>query len=246
MPDSDPDSSLWAIELREVDEKKVYFAVIDLAVQSLKYITSPEEADWWTSLTAFSSGNIFLHNYRYPDLPEPTDLLMLSKNDGKLQWVLPNHLLVKILTLTEVEVATRRGDHFLYFTCEKETGKLSGSGEMANDTSQQIILGEPVRYKKGNIYFSKLADFIRDSTLGHEPICIDYLEKRPVIMFSYYIYEQEKMSEYLLIVTDKMERILHEKLSGDRDGIGQSTMFLKGSKLVYLKNNNELSSLTLL
>jgi len=245
MPDSDPDSALWAIELRDVQEKKVYFAVIDLEVPSLKYIISPEATDWWTSLTAFSSGNIFLHNYRYPDLPEPTDLLMLGKENGQLEWVLPNHLLVKRLNDLEVEVATRRGDQFVYLTCKTETGELSGSGIMTDHVEPQVILAEPVRYKEGNVYFPKLADFIRTQTAGHEPVCIDYLEKRPVIMFSYYLYEQEKMSEYLLIVSDKMERILHEKLSAGRDGIGQSTMFLKGSKLVYLKNNDELSSLTL-
>jgi hypothetical protein len=74
---------------------------------------------------------------------------------------------------------------------------------------------------------------------------IDYLEKRPYIIFSYYIYEQDKIAEYLLIVTDRKERILHEKLSEGREGTGQSTMLLRGEILVYLKNNNEFTGLTL-
>jgi hypothetical protein len=80
---------------------------------------------------------------------------------------------------------------------------------------------------------------------GHIAVEIDYLEKRPYIIFSYYIYEQDKTVQYLLIVTDQKQLVLHEKLSEGRDGIGRSTMMLKASTLVYLKNNNEFSSLTL-
>ena len=245
LPDSDPDSDLWAIELREVPAKKASFAIIDLKESKLKWHESPEGTDWWTSLTAFSFGYLFLHNYRFPDLPQPTDLLTVSADDGELKWVLPNYLLVKSLNHNSIEVATKVGDQFKYFKCESKTGKLDALDENIYQPDSQVILREPVRYKEGNIYFDKLATFIRESTLGHQPVSIDYLEKRPFMMFSYYIYEQEKMLEYLLIVSDKMERIYHEKLSEGRDGIGRSTILLKGSRLVYLKNNNEFSSLTL-
>lgn len=245
IPDSDPDSDLWVIELRDVPEKKISFAVIDLQTQILKWHETPEGTDWWTSVTAFSYGHVFLHNYRYPDIPEPTDLLMVSAESGQLKWVLPNHLLVKTLNEQEVEVASKAGDKFIYSRCIAETGGLFTSGENAEQALPQIILSEPVRYRKGNIYFDKLSAFIQENTNQHIPICIDYLEKRPFMMFSYYIYEQEKVVEYLLVVSDNLQYIRHERLSEAHDGIGQSTMLLRGSKLVYLKNNNEFSSLTL-
>ncbi len=171
--------------------------------------------------------------------------LMVSAEQGDLQWVMPNYLLVKTLNNSQIEIATRVGDLFKYSISESETGIISGTSEDNKQPDPQIILKEAVRYKEGNIYFEKLASFIFESTKGHQPVCIDYLEKRPFMMFSYYIYEQEKMTEHLLIVSGKMEHILHEKLSDRREGIGQSTMLLKGSTLVYLKNNNEFSSLTL-
>lgn len=245
LPDSDLGSDLWAIELRDVHDKKVSFAVVDLEKQELKWQDSPEGTDWWTSVTAFSFGHVFLHNYRYPDLPEPTDLLMVSADNGQLQWVLPNHLLVKTLNAQEIEIATRTGDRFIYSRHLSATGEKSALAENSKQPESQIILTEPVRYKEGNIYFDKLASFITESTNGHIPVSIDYLEKRPFMMFSYYIYDKEKLVEYLLVISDKMEHLLHEQLSEGRDGIGQSTMLLKGSKLVFLKNNNEFSSLTL-
>lgn len=246
LPDSDPDSDLWVIELRDVPPaKKVSFAVIDLKKPELKWKEAPEATDWWTSLTAFSYGHVYLHNYRYPDLPQPTDLLMVSAEHGDLQWVMPNYLLVKTLNGSEIEVATRVGDQFKYSKCNSETGIISGTSDNNKQADELIILKEAVRYMEGNIYFDKLASFIFESTQGHRPVCIDYMEKRPFMMFSYYIYEQEKMTEFLLIVSGKMETILHEQLSDRREGTGRSTMLLKGSTLVYLKNNNEFSSLTL-
>ena len=244
LSDPDPDSDLWAIELRDAKEKKVSFAIINLSVPEIKWHSVPEGTDWWISLTSFSDGHIFLHNYRHADIPEPTDLFMVSAENGETQWILPNYVMVKRLNKLEIEVATKAGDGFRYGRCNAGTGIVSPYDENIKQEDEEIILQEPVRYQEGNIYFDKLAGFISEHTGGHRPVCIDYLEKRPYLMFSYYIYEQEKMAEYLLVVTDRAERILYEKLSENRNGIGQSTMLLKGSKLVYLKNNNEFSSLT--
>jgi hypothetical protein len=245
IPDSDPDSDQWVIELRDVSEKKVSFAVIDLGREQLMWQGEPEGADWWTSLTAFSYGRIFLHNYRYPEVPEPTDLLAVSANDGQLLWALPNHILVKSLGANQLEVARKSAGQFQYMQCEAESGEVIPAQGIPGTALQEIILTEPVRYKEGNAYYPRLATFITDTTGGHIPLSIDYLEKRPYIIFSYYIYEQDKIVQYLLILTDRKELVLHEKLTEKRDGMGSSTMMLKSSTLVFLKNNNEFSSLTL-
>lgn len=245
LPNADPDSSLWAIELRNASEKTVSFAVVDLSHARLLWHGSPEGTDWWTSLTAFSYGELFVHNYRYPEIPEPTDLIAVSGSRGTLLWALPNYLLVKTIDENTAEVATKAGDQFRYLQCDVKTGALSSLGGEDKHFPEQIILTEPVRYKEGNIYFEKLAAFIAKATGGHQAVSIDYLEKRPYMMFSYYIYEQDKLGQYLLIVTDQKELVLHEQLSEDRDGLGRSTMLLKEFTLVYLKNSNEFSSLTL-
>lgn len=244
LPHPDPDINEWAIELRESSEKNVSFAIIDLSVPELRWQVTPEGADWWTSLTAFSHQHIFLHNYRYPDMPQPTDLLAVSASDGGLLWALPNYVLVRTLEGDEVEVATQKGEKFQYANCNVHTATLSAASEDVKQPSPEIILKQPVRYKERNIYFEKLSSFLSETLGISKPICIDYLDERPYMMFSYYIYEQEKIAQYLLIVTDKKEIVFHEQLSEERDGVGQSTMLLKNGILVYLKNNNEFSSLT--
>ncbi|KQS33674.1 DUF4905 domain-containing protein [Dyadobacter sp. Leaf189] len=245
LPDADPASSLWAIELRDTEHKVASVAVIDLAQKTMQWEGVPLGMDWWSSVTAFAYGRFFLHHYRYPDLPEPTDLSALSAEDGAHLWDLPNHLLVKVADKNRIGVAAKAGSGFSYHLCDVRSGALLPHEEIVAVDEDQVILEEPVRYKKGNVFFDKLALFIEEITGGHQPISIDYLEKRPFMIFSYYIYHQDKTVQYLLIITTKRELVLHEKLSEEREGIGRSTMILKASALIYLKNNNEFSSLTL-
>lgn len=245
LPDAEPESTLWAIELRDGADKKVSYAVVDVASESLLWHRDFIGGDWWTSLTAFAYGNLYLHGYRYPELPEPTDLLAVSALNGDLLWELPNQLLVRIVDPQCIEAAVKTGDSFQYSYRQAGSGAFMEAEGKRTEAGEAIILNEPVRYREGNIYFEKLSEFIQRSAGGHSPVEIDYLEKRPYIIFSYYIYEQDKTVQYLLIVTDQKQVVLHEKLSEGRNGIGRSTMMLKASTLVYLKNNNEFSSLTL-
>jgi hypothetical protein len=245
LPDAGPESTLWAIELRDVEDKKVSYAVVDVAAKRMLWHRDVIGGDWWTSLTAFANGNLYFHGYRYPELPEPTDLFAISAETGALLWELPNHLLVRVIDHECIEVAAKTGEQFQHSCRNAANGNLMQIPPREGETGVSIILHEPVRYREGNVYFPKLSEFIQRSVDGHIAVEIDYLEKRPYIIFSYYIYEQDKTVQYLLIVTDQKQLVLHEKLSEGRDGIGRSTMMLKASTLVYLKNNNEFSSLTL-
>ena len=244
LPHPDPDKNQWAVELREITQKKVSFAIIDLDTQELKWITSPEGTDWWTSMTGFAGNHIFLHHYRYPELPEPTDLSVLCSKTGDLVWTLPNYVLVRALEGQYIEVAQKVGDGFRYVKCDANGGKII-PGEYVFENDDRIIFKQPVRYKDGNIYFERLSKFLQANCDINNPICIDYLDLRPYLVFSYYIYNRDKVAQYLLVVTDKGDSVIHEMISEGRNGLGQSTILLKDSTLVYLKNSTEFKSLKL-
>jgi hypothetical protein len=244
LPHADPHRNEWVLELREITEKKVSIAFFDLYNGELKWTASPPGLDWWTSITGFAHDFVFLHHYRYPEIPEPTDLSAVSAESGHLLWTLPNYVLVKALESPYIRVARKDGQGFRYETCNAETG-LIVEGEYVDEFQTEIILKEAVRYKAGNVYFARLSSFLQTNFYIENPVCIDYLDCRPFMVFSYYIYEQDKVAQYLLITTSKKEIVLQEKLSEGRDGIGESTILLKGSTLVYLKNNTEFRSLKL-
>jgi hypothetical protein len=244
LPHPDTDVNEWALELREVTEKKVSFALIDLNTQTIRWLANPEHTDWWTSMTGFAYQQIFLHHYRYPEIPQPTDLSAHSAIDGEWLWTLPNYVLVRALGNGQLEVATTTNGSPQYAFCDAVTGQITEAKE-SNQTVNDVILRQPVRYNKGNIYFEKMAAYLQINFNINNPVCIDYLDHRPYLMFSYYIYQQDKFVQYLLVITEKNEVVLTEKLSEEREGLGQSTIMLKNSALVYLKNNNEFSSLKL-
>lgn len=246
LPHPDPDRNEWAIELREITEKKISFALIDLDGGAVKWISYPEGIDWWSSITGFGHNQIFIHHYRFPDLPEPTDLSALSVEAGKLLWTLPDYVLVRTLDKGLIQIATRQHGAFDYITADADTGWVSQDGYHGHtDTVAEIILKQPVRYSAGKDYFAKLSSFLKKQLDVNNPVCIDYLDCRPYMIFSYYIYEQEKVAQYLAIFASNREITLHEKLAERRDGVGQSTILLRGGTLVYLCNSNEFRSLKL-
>ncbi|CAG4992897.1 hypothetical protein DYBT9275_01063 [Dyadobacter sp. CECT 9275] len=245
LPHPDPARNEWALELREISEKKVSFALIDLDKPAMIWQQEPEGTDWWTSLTSFSEGHIFLHNYRYPDIPEPTDLLCISVIDGHLSWALPNQVLVEHLGPGEEMVLMRSGEQLKYSGVNSNTGELFTLIERSERETITVNLKQPVRYKSGDMYFDQLSAFVKTAAGGAVPVSIDYLDQDPYMMFSYYIYAGEKFVQHLLIATKNREILFHEKISEPRDAVSLSTMLLKGRVLVYLKNNNEFSSLKL-
>ncbi|WP_247231322.1 DUF4905 domain-containing protein [Telluribacter sp. SYSU D00476] len=246
VPHPSPQRDEWAVELRDTQHKETAFALVDLAAAELRWQVKPEGTDWWTTLTAFAGERVLLHNYRFPDMPEPTDLLAVSTGEGLLSWAVPNHVFVRALDDTYLLIATRQNDSVRYKQCNLHTGQLLPYQEEEKmDTADQPNYQVPVRYRPRDVYFSTLSSFLDKTVNVKEPVVVDYLEVNPYIVFSYYIYEKEKIAQYVLIVNRQREVLYHQRLTEGREGVGRDTMFLKGSTLVFLRNNNELVSLKL-
>ncbi|HEV7348113.1 DUF4905 domain-containing protein [Telluribacter sp.] len=246
LPHPAPGRNEWAVELRDVPNKETNFALIDLAEPALRWQTRPEAADWWTTLTALADDQLFLHNYRFPDLPEPTDLLSLSTKDGLLSWAAPNHIFVKVLDEANIVVATRQQDKVLYKQCHLENGRLATlAEEEMTSTTDSPAYRVPIRYRKGDVYFETLSSFL-DKTVNTSGVTvIDYLEASPYIAFSYYIYEKEKIAQYIVVINRKREILYHTCLVEGREGVGRDTMLFKDETLVFLRNSNEFVGIKL-
>lgn len=239
-----PTQNLWAVELRKINEKKVGFGLIDLDKSELRWNVMPEELDWWSSMTGFSGEQIFFHFYRYPEVPEPTDLAAFSTVDGHLLWVLPNHILVRSLQNGLIEVATKGMSGTVFKICDGLTGVMVAETQSFEATMDAGIKS-PFRYTKENAYFEKLSKYLNQIIEINDPICIDYLDHKPYMVFSYYLYNHDKVIQYLVIVTENNEVVFHEQLTDGRVGIGDSSILLKESNLIYLKNSSQFSSLKL-
>lgn len=242
LPHPSPTSNLWAIELRDADTKTASWALLDLDQSIVLWHTTPEATEWWTTLTAFYDTTLYLHNYRYPDIPEPTDLLAVSAREGKLKWVLPGIVLVgEAPEKTALIVARKNSEGVAYHLADPESGLLFGTA--SNDpllVSETLPSTAPIRYLPGDTYFETVTTFMEKLVGKHEWRAVDYVESNPYIAFSYYLYEGGKIAQRLLIINDRKEIVHHETLSENRQGIGRDTILLKSGILLCLRNNNEL------
>lgn len=234
------------LELRNVNEKTTSFALIDLDLSEVRWHVQPPGTDWWTTLTAFSGDLVYLHNYRNPELPEPSDLVALSKSDGESSWVLPNHVFVRKIDDVTIEVANKGiiGIKKVLYNVEIEPREVGAGYEKANSKTIEI-LQVPVRYTVENQYYSDIASFVHKIVGIMEVVAFDYLECDPFLVLSYYIYEHDEVAQYLIIVNRDKKVLLHERIAKGLKGVGRDTFLLKGKVLVYLRNNNEFVSLKL-
>ena len=235
------------MELRDAEQKYVSWALLNLSRPAVCWQAATDATDWWTTLAAFAGESLYLHNYRYPDVPEPTDLLAVSSTEGTLSWVLPGWWLVGAQpdegTLV---VAQRLPETIRYQLCDARTGVLRGTLDDAKIPPQSTPdYLAPVRYGPRDIYFDVLSSFLKRTVGVPAPIAVDYLEANPYVVFSYYLYEQEKVAQYLLVVNRVKEILYHERLGENRQGVGRDTILYKSGYLACLRNNNEFISIKL-
>ncbi len=242
-----PTRDEWALELRDADQKTVSWALLDLTLPALRWHTTLEASDWWSTLTAFAGDALYIHNYRYPDIPEPTDLLAVSAKEGTLGWILSGWLLVGEQPGTgNLIVAQKLPQNTRYQLCNPQTGLLgSAIQEAKTPPSPTPDYRAPVRYEPRDVYFDVLSSFLEKMVGVHSPIAMDYLEANPYLVFSYYLYEQEKVAQYLLVVDRAKQIVYHERLSENRQGVGRDTILWKAGRLVCLRNSNEFISIKL-
>ena len=242
-----PERDEWVVELRDAARKTASWALVDLSLKKVLWQQSPPTTEWWTTLAGFAGNRIFLHNYRFPDIPEPTDLLALSASAGTLEWGLPGCVFVRNLpNYEQIIVAQKQGEMMQSRFCDPDLGLLKNPVE-EKDLPPAIVLKyrTPIRYEPQDIYFDRLSSFL-DKIVGvRDAIAVDYLESAPYLVISYYLYESGKTAQHLLIVNRDREIIYHNQLSDNRPGMSLDTILLKNDRLVFLRNTHELISLTL-
>jgi hypothetical protein len=246
LPHPSPQVNEWLLELRNVNEKTTSFALIDTDLLEVRWLVRPKATDWWTTLTAFSGDLVFLHNYRNPEIPEPSDLVVLAAGTGELSWVLPNRVFVKNVDEKRIEVAHRLPDGIkkIVYNIQAEPFEDPIASGKSNFEEAEILTA-PSRYTNGDQYYSSISSFLFKIAGVKDIQAVDYLECEPFLVLSYYIYEHDQIAQYLIIVNRERKILRHECIAKALKGVGMDTFLLKGKVLVYLRNSNEFISLKL-
>lgn len=102
------------------------------------------------------------------------------------------------------------------------------------------LLKLPFHYVEGSINFDKVADYVKQHCGDKCVKVIDYLQTQSAIAISYYIYDEEKLANFLLILDSEGEELEREKLGEGLEKVGMNTFFRINNYLITIKDKIEL------
>ena len=230
-------------ELRNPTEKKLVFAVMCPGKSRVETISG--ETDWWSSLAGLGASHFYVHNYRNPDIPEPSDLLSFGIETGRLEWVLPNVRFGGFDVSGALVVAEKKGGELRYGYCEPDTGRLKGPyPEPAFPEAEKWQ--EPVRYRAGAEYYELMAGFVRKSTGLIPAGSIEYLDSADKMIFSFYLYENDSLVQYVAIVNRLREVEYLEPIEKNLEKEGKNVLMVKEGWLYFVKERRSFVGINLM
>jgi hypothetical protein len=122
-----------------------------------------------------------------------------------------------------------------------QTGEISEYIPQISDnfSSQSYRHLQPIHYTEQNEYFPAIHRFLYRLLNVDIQKGVDYLEYKDKIIISYYLYQENKLWNYLLVVNNRKEVLLNELLT-ESEGLGLGTFTVKPEILLYVKNKSQL------
>lgn len=234
----DPIKKLLVVELRDPDTRTVSFQCIDLANGDIYDPFTPEKEDWWIGLEQVQSGFALIHHYLQEEQPVRNGLDCYTIPNWKMQWERPE---VQYLEITNNNVK-------VLDTEEALTLSLS-SGQEVEDNSDTFKAGLEIRFPEqfpaDHSHFKTVAQFLHQ-TWGYQAVeGLEYLEHKALVLISYYLYTDQKLENYILVMKDDGEVIFQDCLGTQLSGIALDTFFIYEEQLIFVKQKNEIISLLL-
>ena len=106
--------------------------------------------------------------------------------------------------------------------------------------SSRAIVTPPLHYLESSTHFNTVSNFLKEK-FNISPIKgVDYIETQQVIVISYYIWKDDQLANFLLIMDQDGSIRSHELLADKLSAIGIDTFFILGSSLFTIRQKEEL------
>lgn len=114
--------------------------------------------------------------------------------------------------------------------------------ELVKEKSSLML---PYHYQKGSDNFMDVAQFLAQQYSLDIVNSLDYLQTASVIVISYYLYIEDSLANFLLILDEKGNELEHIQLGSELKKVGMHTFFVTNHFLVTIKDKTELKIYTL-
>jgi len=109
-----------------------------------------------------------------------------------------------------------------------------------NEAEKNKLLELPFHYVEDSVNFDNVADYIKQHCGDKIVKAVDYLQTPSSIAISYYLYNKEKLANFLLIVDQEGMELSKEVIGDGLEKVGMHTFFLVKNDLITIKDKVEL------
>ncbi len=133
-----------------------------------------------------------------------------------------------------------------YYSFELKTGKLLESKEeeiyeFSSADEKDEITFFPLLYNEDNPHYTTIISFLKNNN-GYTVVGpLEYMEHGKNVLISFYIQENKKMTNILLVLDEEGNTLLEDKLIEGAEGVGLASFFICKSKLIYVKNKTSIA-----
>ncbi len=245
----DEKGNYLAIESRDGEKRRVLLSVVSLVDNDFLFMLDQLPKPWWLALKAVGQGKIILQGYKDNNNPETKGLYVFDLLTGKLLWQDEEKLFYSFADKETMLLSFVKEDQETIQKVVANTGRIKEKTALIEDSekvSQSTCSVFPLLYTEENIHYMTIADFLYQN-FGHKLAGpLEYLEYKANMLFSFYIREDKKLTNILLVIDEEGNLLLRDTLIEGAEGIGMSSFFICQNKLIYIKNKVSIALAELL
>ncbi|MEO1049842.1 MAG: DUF4905 domain-containing protein [Bacteroidota bacterium] len=241
---TDEKGQTMVLEIRDQENHQVSFSALDIKSKQLLIEQHTLEEKWWVGVTALYKLIVIFHSYEDSANPEIKKFYGYDLQSAEITWELDDVVFIRMVPGGMLVRSKDEDEQYLLIDVEAGTAQhLPDDQVEAREGSQG---GEnnnvmyPLHYDEENEYFATLKKFVETRT-GRSPAkAIEYMEYQSCILISYYIYESEKLSNFLLISDLQGNIVGQEVLDTSLESPGLDTFFVMGDNLFFVREKKNL------
>ena len=223
----------WVVETRSGTLKTLSFYFLSTDYKLVELNTS---LDWWTGIEALNGNIILVHGYLQEDLPIHKGIKAFDAI--KNEWLWENEFVV-FDSIVDKQITARSSigsiAHNIYLDIKTGLEIESPSSQSLNSSPETANF-----LNSEETYFAEIASFISKYTPLSPTNCCEYLETESHIIVSYYVSNEKKLDNYLLVTTIDGTEELHICISEGLKGVAAGTFLVSKGLLSFVKDNYEL------
>ncbi len=241
----DIERNLLALEVRNNENHKTGFYVINLNSNEFLLKDWVFSETWWVSLLALSDTRIYMR--LFPDEQDPSngEIQAFDIINKTILWTIDGLVPVEF-GHHEILAFIGEGENRRFCAVNPLTGQVTypeqaeaRENSASRKTNDNRDLYYPVHYAEDDDNFRMIGKFLEK--LGIKPsLAVDYLEFREYIIISYCQRENNDMESFLLLLDREGSVIFNKNTGSGLPGAGKDTFFVMNNGLIFASNKNNL------